>query len=113
MNDVEKLIERCYAQWKSWYGVLSIRTSTKFVKGEDTGVPCITFYVIKKENKTLIATYNNITSLNLPMNVPKEINGMLTDVVELSTPDYVLGTTSVSNQSPDEQKRKASGVRKE
>ena len=46
------------------------------------------------------------------MSIPKEICGMSTDVVELSTQDFELGTTSVSNESPTEQKRKASGVKK-
>jgi hypothetical protein len=113
MNDVEKLIERCFIQWKNWYGILSVRISTKFVKGEDTGIPSITFYVIKKEEEYETSNGHFIRS-NKPIQlIPKEIAGIPTDVVELNTPDYILGSTSVSNQSPDEQKRKASGVKKE
>ena len=111
MTDVQALIDRCYSQWKNLYGNISVRISTKFVDGKDTGIPSITFYVTKKEDKKC-AVVDGYYKLTYPMSIPKEICGMSTDVVELSTQDFELGTTSVSNESPTEQKRKASGVKK-
>jgi len=114
MKDVQALIERCYSMWSKWYGSLSVRISTKFVDGKDTGISSITFYVTKKEDKPFKLASDGKSGyvINKPMSIPKEIYGMPTDVVELSTPDFELGTTSVSSESPDEQRRKASGVKK-
>ena len=113
-KDIQELIERCYKQWSKWYGTLSVRISTKFVDGINTNIPSITFYVTKKEDKPFKLASDGKSGyiMNKPMAIPKEICGMPTDVVELSTPDFELGTTSVSSESPDEQRRKASGVKK-
>jgi len=108
MDEIEEAIEHFHKHWKQVFGVLSIRKSTKFVNGKDIGVPCITFYVAHKMNIALTSEGYNGAGI---FKIPKELYGMPTDVVELSSPDYKLGETSVSNKSPEDQRRIASGIK--
>uniref|UniRef100_A0A6M3J9U1 Uncharacterized protein n=1 Tax=viral metagenome TaxID=1070528 RepID=A0A6M3J9U1_9ZZZZ len=69
---------------------------TKKIGGKDTGVPCITIFVDEKVDRQLLTNRQAI---------PKEIDGMPTDVVALAAEDFELGLTSVAQKTPAEQKR--------
>lgn len=101
MDKIEFELEEFWEMLRKYKGVLSIRKGTKIIKGKNTGKKCITFYVSKKldDNK-----------LSKEESIPKKVKGMPTDVVELSTPDYILGETSVSKLSPEQQRRISGGV---
>lgn len=82
--------------------------STKFTDGKDTGKRCITAFVRRKpaneeETRELEASGNFL---------PKEIDGVLIDVIELSNPDYEVGETSISRLNPFLQKKLAGGLRR-
>jgi len=96
------ILERVWRKWMYRDGILNIQISTKITDGVDTGEPVMTFYVVKKLPKSELMKVNII---------PKEIEGMKTDVVELSTDDYVLGDTGVSKKDPAVQLRLANGVK--
>ena len=82
-------------------GVLNVKIAHKFVNGKDTGQDAIVVYVQKKKPLKLLKSAEQI---------PVSIDNMPTDVVELSSPDYTIGKTSVSQAPLEEQRRKASGV---
>lgn len=100
---IDDIISRYWKHLKAFHGVLSIKRGTEFVNGKNTGVPCITVFVTKKKL---------LTQLKPEQVLPTEIEGTHIDVIELSSNDYQLGETSVSNLPPEQQKRMASGVKK-
>ena len=87
---------------ENYDGVLNVQIGTKVSEGKDTGEPSITVYVAKKKSMAMLAPSQVL---------PKEINGVKVDVVELSTGDYQLGDTGVSKLSPEQQLRMASGLK--
>jgi hypothetical protein len=102
IEKIHKILDEHWEQLKTYPNVLNVSVSKKFVKGENTGVDCITVYVAKKKKR--IAAQNRI---------PVEINGIPTDVIELSSPDFELGETAASRKSPAVQRMIAGGVKKE
>lgn len=108
-EDLKEKCARCFdvlkEKWSEWMNrddILNVQVSTKIVDGVDTGEPSITFYVPKKKPNS---------KLKKAIRIPKEINGIKTDVVELATDDYELGATSVSKLNPFQQKIMANGVK--
>jgi hypothetical protein len=85
-------------------GFLSLGFSTKFVGGKSTGEQSITIFVKKK------LPLSQLKATNIEP-IPKELDGIKTDVVELSALDYEIGETSVSKKSPSEQTRIVNGVK--
>ena len=84
--------------------VLSISTeSTKFTANIDTKQPCITILVDEKPDEEDIPEEHRI---------PKEINGVLTDVVWLHSEDFKIGVTEVGKKPPSIQRLVAGGVRR-
>jgi len=77
-------------------------SATKLTAGRDTTRPCIRVYVSRKEA---------LEALSPEDVIPKELEGLEVDVVELSTKDYELGMTSKGRLLPWEQKRLC-GVKK-
>lgn len=106
MNKIEQVLTKNYSKLRKYPNVISISTnSTKFTSDLDTGQPCITVFVSRK--------LKNPKRLKASEILPKEIDGVLIDVVELSTPDYKIGETSVSKLSPFLQKKIAGGLVRE
>jgi hypothetical protein len=101
--DIDDIVNRYWKRIKAHYGVLSVRRGTEFVHGKDTGIPCITVFVDEKKP---------LAKLTPDQILPDEIEGVHIDVIELSSPDYVIGETDVSKLDPDSQRRIASGVKK-
>lgn len=101
MDKIEELIEKYWRKLKRKANVLSVRKGVKFVKGKNTGEPCITVYVIQKK-----------ANINPKDKIPEKIEGVKTDVVELSTTDFKIGETNVSKLPPKIQKKIAGGVKK-
>lgn len=99
----EDVIEKKWKYLKKKKGVLSIREGYKFKNGKKTKIPCISVFVKKKIDKKLLSSRDLI---------PKKVEGIITDVVELSTKDFKLGETKVSKLPPSIQKKIASGVKK-
>lgn len=104
----KKVLEK-HSELKSFPNVLNVGVGTKWVTdkitGEmkDTGIPSIVVYVIeKKELKTLKKSDR----------IPKEIEGIPVDVVELSSEDFELTDTSPSKLSFEIQRKIAGGVKK-
>ena len=103
MDKINEVINKHWKEFRDYSNVLNIRKSTKFVKGKDTGKPCITFFVTRKLKSS------KLTKEEL---IPKTVKGIITDVIELVAKDYTLGETDVSKLSPEQQKRMAGGVKK-
>jgi len=101
---VQEALKGNWKKLKAMPNVLNVGVSTKWKDGKDTGIPCITVCVKKKVAPSLLAP-NEM--------VPKEVGGIPTDVVELSPKTWIADKTSVSEQDPQEQRRRASGVRKQ
>lgn len=99
--DIDDIISRYWKHLKEFHGVLSVRHGTKFVGGKDTGIPCITVFVVQKK---LMA------ELTPDQVLPTKIDDIHIDVIELKA-DYMLGENDVSKLSPDQQKRIASGIK--
>lgn len=99
-KNASSIFQKHWQELKNRKGVLSVRVGTKFVNGVDTGEPAIIVYVVKK-----LARAGK-------QSIPKDIEGISTDVVELSTKDYTLGETSLSKMTPVEQMFRASGVKR-
>ena len=84
--------------------VLSVSTeSTKFTANIDSKENCITVFVDKKLNEEDIPEEHRI---------PKEIDGVPVDVVELSSSDFQIGVTEVGKKPPSIQRLVAGGVRR-
>jgi len=93
--------------WKSLSklpNVIGIFIGTKWKEGKDTGIPCVTIFVKKKISRSLLSPSDLI---------PPEISGIITDVIELNTSDFVMGDTSVSKEMPSQILRRIRGVIKE
>lgn len=93
-----------WPELKQVKGFLNAQISTKFVDGKDTGRICIAVFV---DNKLKIGE-----GLKASEAVPKTIEGIETDVVELKPTTWKAGITGISQMSPEEQRRRSSGVRK-
>jgi len=105
MDDIGATLDKHWIDLKKYPNVLSVRKGFKRVGGKETNIPCITVFVSKKKP---------LTELEANDVVPKEIDGVPTDVVELDTKgDWEIGKTSVSQLHPETQRRLAGGVRKE
>lgn len=92
-----------FGELKKLPNVLNVGRSKKFVGGVQTDIDCITVFVRRKVPES---------ELKEEEKVPKEIDGIPTDVVE-QNPDYQLGETSVSRKHPSIQKRMGGGVKKQ
>ncbi len=101
MTKIDEIANKHYQELKH-KGALSVRPSTKFVDGKDTGEPSLAVFVLKKKP---------MTKLKPDEVIPSNIEGIRTDVVELAPKTWKIGETGISMLSPEEQRRRASGVR--
>lgn len=102
MDKIDEIINKMYKILRRYRNVLNVAKGTKWVKGEDTGEPCIVFYVRKKTKRIPPEHF-----------IPSSIEGVKTDVIELKPKDYKLGKTKVSKLPPEIQKKIAGGVKKD
>ena len=103
-NTIRNIGDEAYEKLKSIPHVLSISTeSTQFTANKNMKQPCITVFVDKKLSE------NELPKEHI---IPKEINGILIDVVELSSEDYQIGETSISKKPPSLQRIIAGGVQR-
>ena len=108
MNEREKTLRKHFKQLKEYINVLSIRADQKkIVNNEETDIDVITFYVSKKVPERYRSGRRRLTVKDT---IPKEIDGVPTDVVELSSPDFKLGKTPIGDMPPHVQRRVAGGV---
>lgn len=77
--------------------VLNTAVGTKIKNGQDTKIPAIVVYVSKKVGEAELAAEYII---------PKEVEGVPTDVVELAPTTWKAGKTSVSQLHPEEQRKR-------
>jgi C1A family cysteine protease len=93
----KEVLGRHWEELKRYPNVLNVAVATKWKDGLDTGVPSITIYVSKKVSETQLVQYEII---------PKEIEQVPTDVIEVAPTSWNAGTTSVSDQHPEQQLRR-------
>jgi hypothetical protein len=104
MTDIHEVLDKHLKRLREFSNVLNVAIGTKFVNGRDTGIPAIVVYVSKKKPCNM---------LSLGELIPVMVEDVDTDVIELSTDDYVLGNTNPSKLNPAVQRRIAGGVRNE
>jgi hypothetical protein len=104
MTDIHEVLDKHLKRLREFSNVLNVAIGTKFVNGKDTGIPAIVVYVSKKKPSNM---------LSLGELIPVMVENIDTDVVELSTDDYVLGDTKASKLHPFIQKRIAGGIQNE
>jgi len=81
--------------------VLNTAVGTKVKNGKDTKIPAIVIYVAKKLPEVELAVEHII---------PKELDGVPTDVVELAPTTWTAGKTSISQLHPEEQRRRLGAI---
>ena len=101
--DIKQVLDKHHRRLKAYPNVLSIRDGVKWENDKMTDKRSIVIFVPKK------LPLSQLSPLDV---LPKEIEGIPVDVVELSTTDYRIGKTSVSDLSSETQRRMASGVKK-
>jgi hypothetical protein len=104
MTHIHEVLDRHLKRLRGFANVLNVAIGTKFRNGKDTGIPAIVLYVSKKKPCNM---------LTLGELIPVMVEDIDTDVVELSSDDYVLGDTDPSKLSPEIQKRISNGVKNE
>ena len=101
---IRRIGDEAYQELMSLPHVLSVSTeSTKFTANLNTKQECITVFVDKKLREDELSKEHRI---------PKEINGVPVDVVELSSKEFQIGQTSVSTKPPSIQRVIAGGVKR-
>jgi len=113
MTDPKDVLSQHFKELMKLPHALNTGISTKWMGGIDTKIPCITLFVDKKVPKDpKKAKKLGLEPLKPDQIAPQKIDGVPVDVVELSTEDWVLGETEVSQRPPDIQRKIAGGVRK-
>jgi len=92
-----EVLARHWEELKKFPNVLNVGLSTKWKDGKDTGLASITVYVSKKVSETQLVQYEII---------PKVIEEIPTDVIEMAPTSWDAGHTSVSDQHPEQQIRR-------
>ena len=93
----KEVLNRHWRFLKLYPNVLNVALATKWKDGKDTKVPSITVYVSKKHPEVVLAPEEII---------PKEVDGVPTDVVELAPTTWQAGKTSISELHPEDQLRR-------
>jgi hypothetical protein len=91
-----EVLGRHWDDLKQIPGVLNAAVASKFKAGADTGVEAIVLYVEKKKPCTELPGEHCI---------PIEIEGIPTDVIEISPQTWTAGKTEISQRDPEEQLR--------
>lgn len=98
---VNETLNRHWEELLQKANVLNVAVANKFKGGNDTGIQAIVVYVSKKQPMVELAPEHQI---------PPEIEGVPTDVVEFAPTTWKADKTSVSQLHPDVQRRIAGGV---
>jgi hypothetical protein len=91
----KEVLNRHWQELRRLPNVLNVAVAPKFREGKPTGETGITVYVARK-----------VKVLPPHLMVPKEIEGVVTDVVEFAPKTWRAGVTSISRLSPEEQLRR-------
>ena len=108
IDKIYEVLEK-HPELRNLPNVLNVSVGTKWVTdkvtGEmkNTGIPSIVVYVIEKKELKALKKVNR---------VPKEIEGVPVDVIELSSEDFALTDTNPSKLPFTTQRRIAGGVKK-
>jgi len=94
--DIHMVLDRHHDDLKKLPGVLNTAVSEKWSNGVNTHQPAIIIYVERK-----IAA-DRLSPSEL---IPKEIEGIPTDVIEIAPKTWIPGKTMVSQLKPSEQRR--------
>lgn len=104
MNESVKNREILGHHWQQllqFPNVLNTAVGTKFKNGQDTKVPAIVVYVSKKVREVDLAPQDII---------PKELEGVPTDVMEFAPKTWTTGKTSISQLHPEEQRKRLGAI---
>jgi len=103
MTEIEEVLSRHWDELKAKANVLGFSTTaTKIKDGKDTGISCLRVIVGKKIPLRKLAKKDVI---------PKEVEGIVTDVYDLSIADFEVGKTPIGDLPPWIQRR-MQGVKK-
>jgi hypothetical protein len=97
MANQKEVLDQQWQRLKQFPNVLNTNLGTKIKNGEDTKVPAIVVYVSKKVKEPELAAEHVI---------PKELEGVPTDVVEFAPKTWTVGKTAISELHPEDQRRR-------
>jgi hypothetical protein len=95
------VIEKHFKELRNRPGVLNVVPGPKIVDGVQTDTCAIIVIVQEKKPLSLLSAVEV---------VPKSIEGIPTDVIELKPEGWQAGDTEPSHRSPEAQRRMSSGV---
>ncbi len=102
--DVQTSLEKHRDELMKLPHVLNVRMGKKIVDGKPTDEDAVIVYVTEKLP---------LKKLKVADRVPKCLDGAIeTDVVELKSPDFKIGRTSMDKISPEEWGKKVHGLRR-
>lgn len=101
MANHKEVLTHHYQRLLDFPNVLNTAIGTKVKNGEDTKIPAIVVYVSKKVGEAELAAEHII---------PKELEGIPTDVVEFAPKTWTAGKTSISQLHPEEQRRRLGAI---
>jgi hypothetical protein len=99
---IKDVLNRYLGKLRSYPNVLNVGIGHKWKGGKKTDLFAIKVYVLPKVPEKMLAPHEIL---------PKELEGVPIDVVELSAPGVQFGETSPSKLHPDIQRRIANGVK--
>jgi len=102
MTEIDEVLGRWFCSLRARKNVLNVAIGDKYANGIKTGKRAIVVYVTRKEDAKMLGA-------DL---VPKQIDGIDTDVVVFDPKDFKIGDTTASRLPPNVQRRIAGGVRK-
>lgn len=94
MAQIDDVLDKNWQALKALPNVINVAIGTKNINGQNIGIQSITVYVGKKLPASVLPVANV---------VPKVIDGIVTDVIELSHPTWTAGETEISKLHPAEQ----------
>jgi hypothetical protein len=97
MANHREVLDRHWQRLLGFPNVLNTAVGTKVKNGEDTKIPAIVVYVSKKVKEVELAAEHII---------PKELEGVPTDVMEFAPKTWKAGKTSISQLHPEEQRKR-------
>jgi hypothetical protein len=97
MANHKEILNHHWQRLLEFPNVLNTAVGTKVKNGEDTKIPAIVVYVSKKLPEVELAAEHII---------PKELEGIPTDIVEFAPETWTAGKTSISQLPPEEQHKR-------
>lgn len=101
-EELEQIEEQYHKELIEKYNALNVAVGKKIVNGKETDIDAIRIYVKKKLPE------NALLKCNIPI-IPKMLNGVKTDVIEVDA-DFEIGVTTKSTLPFTIQKRIGGGL---